>query len=162
MTHLIVEGVDGVGKSTFAKRIASGESSFIYKHAGAPTESSWWDEYIKPILGLENTVLDRWCIGEMVWPKLFGRKSLFVDRADFDQCCLRLSELDAFAVVLFRHEADIEKTLSERGESDQIDLVLTAQEMFHDECEQIKHLKVFMVNSDVLQDNRLANALARL
>lgn len=125
---IIIEGTDGTGKTTYAKSLAEAHGG-VYRHAGAPTAETWWEEYLDP-LSLHLTgpeagqllVLDRWHLGEMVWPSLFGRPSLFGQGQEaVDAFCELNRELLALGVpielvVVFRDAAGIRDTLTERGE----------------------------------------------
>lgn len=143
----IIEGVDGTGKTTYAKRLAYEQHS-IYLHADKPTGKSWGEEYIKPIIST-NMVLDRWHLGEMVWPEIFGRKSLF-DEDTFDLCNWMLSKIGTRLIVLTRHDDDIANELLNRGEEDQIDNVLHAKGLFMDAYKQVKYIDKQIIESGVV------------
>lgn len=153
MSILILEGADATGKSSHAEWHRKYNGATII-HAGPPSHVDWYDEYVKPLWDRqdENLVLDRWHLGEMVWPKLFHRPSLFDDRT-FNLCNEALADLGATIKIIWRAPNFIEKTLKERGELDQLDNVLRGQDAFLDLLPQIKTIKVEIVESDVLERN---------
>ena len=74
----VIEGLDRTGKSRLARRIATKIGGRVI-HAGPPKRGSI-EEYetslndYDPTSG-EHFILDRWHIGETVWPKIFGRQT---------------------------------------------------------------------------------------
>lgn len=82
---IILEGVDGSGKSTLAEKLWS-ELSHDYTggvvkllHKGPP-ERHPLDEYETPLLDYrpgtgEHIICDRWHVGELIYPRVLGRKS---------------------------------------------------------------------------------------
>lgn len=137
MTLTIIEGPDAVGKTTFAEKIAEARGA-RYLHADRPTEPNWVLEYVAPISAAlqmdpeRDIVCDRWHFGEVVWSVLFDRESLFVSMFDVDACNRALVAMCGKVELLLvtRDEAGIVATLRERGEDDQIDLVLKSQKEF--------------------------------
>lgn len=143
----IIEGVDGTGKTTYAKRLADQQKS-TYLHADKPQTQFWHHEYLKPITST-NMVLDRWHVGELVWPQIFGRQSLF-DEDTFDLCNWALSKLGARLIILTRHDDDITNELLNRGEEDQIDHVLHAKDLFMDAYKKVKYIDKQIIESGVV------------
>lgn len=137
---IIIEGTDGTGKSTLAAEMVELHDAH-YVHAGPPTRERWTDEYISTVRSLLDNqwirnrepfggyeivpdedkvvVLDRWHLGEWVWPRIFGRKSLFSGFQDFMACHGSLVELGAVTFILTRDPGEIGDELYERGESQQ-------------------------------------------
>lgn len=151
----IIEGTDGVGKTEFAERLARFRGCEL-KHAGPPTNNTWWNEYTSSLYRGQNIVLDRWHVGEMVWPALFGRPSLFgkpgrVANRNFATCNRAISLLNAELIIIVRNRSGIIKTLMERGEASQIPLVLAGQRRYMDLALRIKHLQTTVVHSDSLR-----------
>lgn len=79
-----IEGVDRTGKSTLAAELCDGLGGAVV-HAGPPGGGSlaayedairWYDP-----LGGEPLFLDRWHVGEYVWPEIFRRPTDMVDPA---------------------------------------------------------------------------------
>lgn len=116
----IIEGTDGVGKTTFATWLAN-RLGFEYLHAGPPAHSTPWEEYVLPLDSGKNYVLDRWHVGEIVWPYLFGRESIFNRGTGQFQALTRdLFDLhDARMILMQRDPMEIRQELESRGESDE-------------------------------------------
>lgn len=79
-----IEGVDLTGKSTLAAELRETWGASV-THAGPP-ECGSLAEYEDAIalydpLSGENVVLDRWHVGEYVWPEIFRRPTDMVDPA---------------------------------------------------------------------------------
>jgi hypothetical protein len=75
---LILEGLHGTGKSTVAASIMSNTRVASF-HAGPPVSDDPYYEYLRPFIFLDgwDVVFDRGHIGELVWPAIFQRPSLF-------------------------------------------------------------------------------------
>jgi len=152
----ILEGTDGTGKSTHASWLATTTKGKLI-HAGAPIHANWYQEYVKPIKTHLETmpevplVLDRWHMGEMIWPKVFGRKSLFTSFEEYDKCCAFVAMFNTQVKVLYRNPDAIVNTLMLRNEQDQIDDVLRGQELFLDLVDRTNWLNIDVVNSDDLE-----------
>lgn len=152
----IIEGTDATGKSTHASWLASVTKGKLI-HAGIPIHANWFQEYIKPVQShLETTpetplILDRWHLGEMIWPTVFHRRSLFNSFDEYDKCCALLAAFNTQVKVLYRNADAIINTLMLRNEQDQIDDVLRGQELFIDLVEKTNWLKIDIVNSDDLE-----------
>lgn len=83
MPLILLEGVDGAGKSTLADTIADIQKSMNKKvtvlHRG-PMKGSVLEEYIDPLLDYdpasgETLILDRWHVGEMIYGPLYRGKT---------------------------------------------------------------------------------------
>ncbi len=147
----ILEGVDGVGKSSHAAWLAKEQNAKVF-HAGIPQHTHWFEEYIKPLLELpedQNVILDRWHLGEAIWPFVFNRKSLYSRPESFKLCHNTLEELGAKIIFIYRDADSITSTLMLRGEQDQIDTVIKAQDMYFDLVATLDNIQV--VNSNDLQ-----------
>lgn len=148
----IIEGVDGTGKSTFAERLAEARNVPLF-HAGPPTHHSWIEEYVLPLVNDARTgfVLDRWHMGEMVWPAMFNRRSLFTNHEEFNRCNRILRALGAEVIVLDRDRKGISRTLKDRGEGDQTLAVLQAQAKYRDLVPIMQdHIPTRVVKSDIV------------
>lgn len=119
---VLIEGLDGTGKSSLVKELYKTVSApFAALHAGPPVVTTPIREYVWP-LGLAaagyTIVCDRWHLGEMVWPDIFGRESLIPDgktlrHIEENMMYLRTPIL---AVYMNRNFADIRAELETRGE----------------------------------------------
>lgn len=143
----IIEGVDGTGKTTFAKRLAA-ERGATYLHADKPITRSWFTEYIEP-LSHKNIVCDRWHLGEIVWPQIFNRDSLF-NASTFDECNRYLARIGCELIVLTRSDTGITGELKRRGETDQILGVLKAKSLFAHAYNAVKYIPKQIIDSEVV------------
>lgn len=70
---IILEGPNGAGKTTIADRLAPD----VLLHAGPPTQATAYDEWVEPLIehvGLDELiVLDRWHLGEAIYPDLLTK-----------------------------------------------------------------------------------------
>lgn len=147
----ILEGVDGVGKSSHAQWLAKQQNGHII-HASAPTHPHWWEEYLEPLIHVEpheNVILDRWHLGEAIWPFIFERPSLFKRSESFTLCHNSILRLGARILLVYRDVDSITTTLMLRGEQDQIPNVIRAQEMYFDLAATLEGVEI--VNSNDLQ-----------
>lgn len=74
---VVIEGPDGSGKTTLARRVAEAAGG-EYRHAGPP-ERHPLVEYTAPLAGYrpgggQTLVLDRWHLGELVYGPLYRGK----------------------------------------------------------------------------------------
>lgn len=69
--RIIIEGVDGAGKTTLAKILADKYGLDIC-HCTQHDAADY--DFYKQTLRKENVVWDRHTIGELIYPKVFGRK----------------------------------------------------------------------------------------
>ena len=152
----IIEGTDGVGKSTFADWLGLQTNTEVI-HKGAPTQANWYAEYIEPLLGEGDLILDRWHLGEMIWPQYFNRNSLFENYSQFRECNKLLDRLNTKLIIVYRDPADIIETLLQRGEDDQISIVLEAQMEYINAYEHITDINTELINSNDLR-KEMANA----
>lgn len=79
-----IEGVDRTGKSTLAAELREAWGAEVV-HAGPPRSGSLV-EYEDPLaqydpLSGDSLVLDRWHVGEYVWPEIFRRQTDMIDPA---------------------------------------------------------------------------------
>lgn len=144
----IIEGSDGTGKTTYAQKLTK-QHNAKYLHAEQPKTKLWSDEYIKPI-DSNNIVLDRWHLGEIVWPEIYGRQSLF-DETTFDYCNWELAKLGASLILLTRSEDAIANELLIRGEESQIDFVLHSRSLFVEAFQRVRYLDKKIIHSEVVK-----------
>jgi len=155
--RLIIEGSDGTGKTTVAKRIAE-QIGAHYIHAGAPTAGSIEDEYLAPLLDLGDgpVVIDRWQLGEWIWPDLFERESLYQDWEHLVTTCDNLARLGYTMWVVHRKPLEMAGSLVERGEKPgEIMISILAQESFMSATTDLQAetiLPIHIVESDDLME----------
>lgn len=118
MPVIILEGIDGAGKSTLADALI--EASPVpahYLHRG-PLEGTVEDELIYPLQNIpENELLvtDRWHVGEMVYGPIYRGKSLVAGEYNSIIESL-LWDMNAVKVILSPPIEVVKQRLEERGE----------------------------------------------
>lgn len=119
---VICEGIDCTGKTTYAQRLFNTiPSRASLMHCGPPKTASPYDEYVRPLLHARQgwtIICDRWHLGEMVWPAIFGRIPLYIDLKDMndveDQLLSMSVEIEA--LYFYRRLDDVYHELQRRGE----------------------------------------------
>jgi thymidylate kinase len=119
---ILIEGTDGVGKSTLARELAAraGSRTALF-HAGPPQNKAYLNEYILPLTIATDgwtCICDRWHLGEPVWSDVYERKPILT----FEQLHIVEKRLQAFNVpihtlYLTRDEDEILYELDSRDES---------------------------------------------
>jgi thymidylate kinase len=113
--RIILEGVDGAGKTTLAKILAN-EYGLDYCHCGKTDPCDY--AYYRQSIRKDNIVWDRHVIGELIYPTVFNRKS---------QCCpedarivlsLGKQDLGLKTIVLTADDDVIMNRLLARGDED--------------------------------------------
>lgn len=109
---IIVEGCDRTGKTTLARYLQH-KISAHYIHWDRPQHSDPIREYLQPIYntldrGASHVVCDRHYLGELVWPRLFGRESLFDRELELLAIEGALRELGAVGVLAVRDPDELE------------------------------------------------------
>jgi len=80
MALVLLEGLDRTGKSTVASYFET--LGFEIIHLSAPAKGTTSDQYLQEMADLitsaanKDIVLDRTHYGELIWPEIYGRKSL--------------------------------------------------------------------------------------
>jgi len=96
---IMLEGLDRTGKTTLGQALANTLDAPLI-HKSKPVQPDALTEYLAPFAGYGDgldLVLDRWHWGEMVWPRVFGRRAIMRDR-DFRYVDQVLRNLGAVAV----------------------------------------------------------------
>lgn len=124
---IILEGVDGAGKTTLTHQLAaalrkrSDVGTIETLHKGPPTAPHPLQEYVTPIVdylpGRGRTVIaDRWHWGERIYPKILGRPTLF-DRTRFIYTEQFLAARGAIVVHVNNDLDIIEERITSRGDA---------------------------------------------
>lgn len=152
--RLILEGADATGKTTIAKRIAE-DTRATYIHAGPPTRETWETEYLAPLMPYRlDLVLDRWHLGELIWPAIFNRPALMAG-SDVVECSDALADMGFVLWVVVRRISEIHTTLVERGEGRESVNAIAGQGAFLDLFPRIQpmtRLPMQIVQSDELME----------
>lgn len=120
---IVVEGPDGVGKSTLVEKLAERLESHGTVHvmkAGPPRDHPL-DEYVLPLLGYRPTdgrthvICDRWHLGELVYPTVLDRPTR-LSTPVFRYVEMFLAGRGAVVVHVTDSPADLERVLRDRGD----------------------------------------------
>ncbi len=119
MPIIIVEGVDGAGKSTFIEMIKEeipDRFNVISWHCG-PIRDTVEEEYYLPLLDVEEDfmVSDRWHVGEMIYGPLYRSESK-VEGEWKDKIEKLLDDLGAIKVIMMPSLEEVKRRLADRGE----------------------------------------------
>jgi thymidylate kinase len=120
MPIIIVEGVDGAGKSTFIEMIKNeipDRYSPTLWHCG-PIQHTAEEEYYLPLLEIAEDdfmVSDRWHVGEMIYGPLYRSESK-VEGEWKDKIEKLLDDLGAIKVIMKPSLEEVKKRLAHRGE----------------------------------------------
>lgn len=118
MPIIILEGVDGAGKSTLAKKIAALSPLPVRLEHRGEIKSTPEEEYIKPLMYSrddELIIADRWHVGEMIYGPIYRGKSLVA--GDYNRIIEGLLDtLGAAKVILSPSLKVVRNRLAKRGE----------------------------------------------
>lgn len=127
MPTIIIEGIDGAGKSTFIEKLDKAISDSqewyetrwdkVFYHRGVP-EGTIEQEYMNPLLRVKKNeffVADRWHVGEMVYGPIYRGESLVSGEweKDIEE---QLDRMKAIKIILLPPLEVVKKRLAERGE----------------------------------------------
>lgn len=109
--RIIVEGADGVGKSTVVAYLAQMFNLNII-HIGStdPNTYEWYNE----LLNKNDVIFDRHFLGEMIYPYLFDRKCNLTNQ-QFELLYNKAMDLGYYFLVITADEKTIKERLLERG-----------------------------------------------
>ena len=107
---VIVDGADRTGKSSLCERHQRASGTRLL-HFGVPTQLAF-EEYYLPLLeyepgGGEDWWIDRHYLGELVWPRIFGRVGL-LSQNDKNLIENMLLQKGAVCVLATRYAPDLE------------------------------------------------------
>jgi len=137
---IIIEGPDCSRKSTLAGLLRqeidrrTRDEYVTLLHAGPPTQHPL-DEYVTPLLTYRpetsrHVICDRWHLGELVYPSVFGRSSQ-CDDAVFRYVELFLQSRGAYLVVVTPEVDELRECLERRGdEPGELDRVESVRDGF--------------------------------
>lgn len=97
--NIVLEGAKGTGKSTIAKHFI--EKGYEYFHSSNKTEND--RKYHLDLLDGDKRVIDRFSLGEMIYPTIYGRESKINDKDLVDT----FSDPNTLYFVLFSSDSDL-------------------------------------------------------
>ena len=121
MAAIIIEGIDGAGKSTLVERIKKSvppHFDVVLTHKSQPKHKEADREYCYQLSWLRNNhffIADRYHVGEMIYGPIYRSNSI-VDEDAFDRIEQSLDKLNAVKVVLLPSKKTVKQRLKERGE----------------------------------------------
>ena len=123
--NIILEGPDAVGKTTFAELLRDNYNMEIV-HFPSATCQEHLDALYK-----DNTIFDRFHIGELVYPEIYGREP----KLDFDEANSKIMRaiVDNNDILIIYITSDLEiliQRLIERGEYNYLDEIEQQNELF--------------------------------
>ena len=123
--NIILEGPDAVGKTTFAELLRDNYNMEIV-HFPSATCQEHLDALYK-----DNTIFDRFHIGELVYPEIYGREP----KLDFDEANYKIMRaiVDNNDILIIYITSDLEilrQRLIERGEYNYLDEIEQQNELF--------------------------------
>lgn len=116
--NVYIEGPDSTGKTTLAKWICQ-EYGLEYEHLTSQSPNTL--EYHQQLMIRDGYVYDRFCMGEIIYSKIYGRTPKLTI-----EDCVRLLEKadeqgDLFIVLLSSDMEILKNRLRERGELNYLD-----------------------------------------
>lgn len=109
--HVIIEGTDGTGKTTLAKHLVE-KLGASYHHSSAETDNDF-TYHMNLLEKSQPQVLDRFQIGELIYPIIFGRES----KLDFSSAAMLSRVEDVMTVVLYSSDEEfLRKRLQDRDQ----------------------------------------------
>ena len=111
--NIIIEGPDATGKSTLASKLKKLGMKVI--NSTSKTRNDF--AYHMDLLNYQdNTVFDRFHVGEMVYPEIYGRKGMLTSD-EFIKITTRITENNDLFIVFYTSDIEVLKQrLIERGE----------------------------------------------
>lgn len=110
--NIVLEGAKGTGKSTIAKHFI--EKGYEYFHSSSETENDL--KYHLDLLDGDKRVIDRFSIGEMIYPIVYQRES----KLKYDEFIETLIDKNTIYCVLYSSVPDvlIDRIISRNHEKD--------------------------------------------
>lgn len=101
--RIIIEGVDRIGKTTLAKKLAKMyKIDYMHFTGEDPTTYTFYSETMKKT----NFVYDRHLVGEMVYPKVFKRKAM-LDGEKFQKLLNQAKQDNVKIIVLTTEDSKL-------------------------------------------------------
>jgi len=127
IVRIIVEGCDGVGKTTLAKKLAEKYNIKSYMHITRDDPNT--AEFYVNTLNKTDVIFDRHFIGEMIYPKIFGRHGNLTD-AGFNFILNRARQLGYRIFILYSDKETIKQRLKEDEHNEVIENIEVINDRF--------------------------------
>jgi thymidylate kinase len=146
---IAIEGCDGVGKTTLAKRLAR-EHGFRIVHSGpTPAGHDLRSRYRRILMEPGSVVLDRCFVSELVYGPLF-REGSRLTSADVADLCQVLAERDGALLYVTASTGTVLERLGERGEPMPAGTVSAIQQAYDDVVAELEErLTIVRYSTDV-------------
>ena len=103
--RVIIEGADGVGKSTIAKKIAEKFNlSLVHFTNKDPRDLNFYYQSLRK----NNVVYDRSFLSEMIYPKIFNRPEKLKEY-EFKYLLEKANELDIKIIIINNYDFELKK-----------------------------------------------------
>ena len=137
--RLVVDGCDGVGKTTIAKMLCS-NYGLDYAHCTNRDPTDW--NFYSNIIRKDDILWDRHCVSELVYPRFFGREQLM----SFQQVELLVAGSGAKFIIFSCPDDVLYDRLMRRGEEhvEVLDNFISINRMF---CELGDRLGIPVVDT---------------
>ena len=156
--NIVLEGAKGTGKSTIAKHFI--EKGYEYFHSSSETENDL--KYHLGLLDGDKRVIDRFSIGEMIYPIVYQRES----KLNYNEFIETLIDKNTIYCVLYSSVPDvlIDRIISRNHEKDinfkeqdVIDSNKLFEDMYYDlipyrNCTNIYFFDVAILSFDTIID----------
>lgn len=112
---IVIEGADGVGKTTLAKKIAEAYNlDVVHVTSHDPNDFDFYFNSLRKT----GCVYDRNVIGELIYPEVFGRQGKLIE-LDAEYLVNRFRRQGVKFLVLTSEEPEIRNRLVKRGGEDE-------------------------------------------
>ena len=108
---IIIEGCDGTGKTTIAKKLAKKyKCDVIHMTSKDPKDFNFYSQSLRKT----NAIYDRNFLSEMIYPKVFKRNGSALTEQEFKLLLKQARDEDILIVILTASRYDISTRLNER------------------------------------------------
>lgn len=154
--NIILEGPDATGKTTLAEKLRDKFGMTIH-HSTSKTRNDL--NYHMDLLDYrQNTVFDRFHLGEMVYPEIYNRKAK-LNQGEIDIINKAIIDNNDMLVIFITSNMDIIKErLIERGEENYIPEMEQQNELFikaANYCKKLNYKNFYVI--DIAEDNAYDN-----
>lgn len=121
---IVVEGADGVGKSTLVNKLVE-KLNFPMAHPTDETENTYQYD-LELLSSSEDIIIDRLILSEIVYSSVFSRVPLI----DMNEFMLLLEEIDVMIIMYASNDEDLFNRLKNRGSLDEYERAIEANNIY--------------------------------